>query len=158
MYLGIRMFFAVCAMLGLAAFFVFYNFRAEIRPSVHDVMEEVMIDSAYLMAELAAEPLQKNTLTTGDFAQQMANYRARKIDANIWGMSKETLDFRVLVIDTKGVVQFDSEKRDRGVSTAREHRVTTNTMHRRRRSTHRHRSCATARPSACYRSRNQPTP
>jgi two-component system, OmpR family, sensor histidine kinase CreC len=114
MYLGIRMFFAVCAMLGLAAFFVFYNFRAEIRPSVHDVMEEVMIDSAYLMAELAAEPLQKNTLTTGDFAQQMANYRARKIDANIWGMSKETLDFRVLVIDTKGVVQFDSEKRDLG--------------------------------------------
>jgi two-component system, OmpR family, sensor histidine kinase CreC len=114
MYLGIRMFFAVCAMLGVAAFFVFYNFRAEIRPSVHDVMEEVMVDSAYLMAEIAAEPLQKNALTTGDFAQQIANYRARKVDANIWGMSKETLDFRVLVIDVRGVVQFDSEKRDVG--------------------------------------------
>ena len=116
MYLGIRMFFAVCAMIGLAAFFVFYNFRAEIRPSVHDVMEEVMVDSAYLLAELAAEPLLRNTLTNvnGDFAQQLHNYRARKIDANIWGMAKETLDFRVLVIDAKGIVQFDSDERERG--------------------------------------------
>ena len=49
MYLGIRVFFAVIAMLGVAWFFVFNAFVHEIKP----IAREVMVDAAHLLAELA---------------------------------------------------------------------------------------------------------
>ena len=41
---------------GIAAFFVLRVFVVEIRPSVREVMEDVMVDSANLLAEVAALP------------------------------------------------------------------------------------------------------
>ena len=53
MYLGIRVSFAVIAMLGEAWFFVFNAFVHEIKPIAREVMEEVIVDAAHLLAELA---------------------------------------------------------------------------------------------------------
>ena len=108
MYLGIRVFFAVIAMLGVAWFFVFNHFVREIKPIAREVMEEVMVDAAHLLAELATDDLVAGRINGGTFATRVKNYRARQIDANIWGVGKDTLDFQVLVTDARGVVMFDS--------------------------------------------------
>ncbi len=114
MYLGIRVFFAVITILGVAWFFVFNAFVHEIKPIAREVMEEVMVDAAHLLAELATDDLVAGRIADGAFAAHVKNYRARQVDANIWGVGKDTLDFHVLVTDARGVVQFDSAGKAQG--------------------------------------------
>jgi two-component system, OmpR family, sensor histidine kinase CreC len=109
MKLGIRLLFAFFLINGIAAFFVLRVFTAEIKPSVREVMEDMMVDTANILAELASDDLAAQRLQEGRFATHVRNYASRPIDAKIWGLSKQSLDFRVYVTDEKGVVQFDSE-------------------------------------------------
>jgi two-component system, OmpR family, sensor histidine kinase CreC len=114
MYLGIRMMFAGFVMLGVAMFFVLNTFVTEIRPSVREVTEEVMVDAAHLLAELAADDLAGGSIGSGRFAAHVRAYQQRQVNVAIWGIAKETLDFRVYVTDARGIVQFDSEGKDVG--------------------------------------------
>ena len=114
MHLGIRLLFGVFAILGLAAFFVLNVFVNEIKPSVREVMEEVMIDSANVLAELATTELAKGTINEGDFARAVKAYNARDPKAKVWGLEKNSVDFRVYVTDSAGIVRFDSENESVG--------------------------------------------
>jgi two-component system, OmpR family, sensor histidine kinase CreC len=109
MKLGIRLLFAFFVINGIAAFFVLRVFTAEIKPSVREVMEDMMVDTANILAELASDDLAAQQLQNGRFAANVRNYASRPIDAQIWGLSKQSLDFRVYVTDAQGVVLFDSE-------------------------------------------------
>jgi two-component system, OmpR family, sensor histidine kinase CreC len=109
MKLGIRLLFAFFLINGIAAFFVLRVFTAEIKPSVREVMEDMMVDTANILAEMVSDDLAANSLQDGRFATHVRDYARRPIDAQIWGLSKQSLDFRVYVTDAKGVVLFDSE-------------------------------------------------
>ena len=111
MRLGIRLLFAFFLINGIAAFFVLRVFMAEIKPSVREVMEDMMVDTANILAELASEDLATGKLVDGPFAQHVRRYATRPIDAAIWGFTKQSLDFRVTVTDAAGRVLFDSENR-----------------------------------------------
>ena len=118
MRLGIRLLFAFFLINGIAAFFVLRVFMAEIKPSVREVMEDMMVDTANILAELASEDLAAGRLAAGadnsstsPFAQHVRRYATRPIDAAIWGFSKQSLDYRIYVTDTTGRVLFDSENR-----------------------------------------------
>ncbi len=109
MKLGIRLLFAFFVLNGILAFFILRVFTAEIKPSVREVMEDMMIDTANILAELASDDLRQGKLADGQFAQQVRRYGGRPIDAKIWGLSKQSLDFRIYVTDDKGTVLFDSD-------------------------------------------------
>lgn len=113
MRLGIRLLFAFFVINGIAAFFVLRVFTAEIKPSVREVMEDMMVDTANLLAELASDDLASGRLRDGGatsaFARQVRNYASRPIDAGIWGFAKQSLDYRIYVMDASGRVLFDSE-------------------------------------------------
>ena len=120
MRLGIRILFGFFLITGLAGFFVLRIFMAEVKPSVREVMEDMMVDTANILAELASDDLANldklprlpdqpaPTLDSGRFATHVNNYARRPIDAKIWGLSKQSLDFRVYVTDARGKVVFDS--------------------------------------------------
>lgn len=108
MHLGIRILFGFFLITGLAGFFVLRIFVAEIKPSVREVMEDMMVDTANILAEVAADDLHAGTMAQGRFAKQVGAYARRPIDARIWGLDKQTLDFRVYVTDVRGTVVFDS--------------------------------------------------
>lgn len=118
MRLGLRLLFAFFLINGIAAFFVLRVFTAEIKPSVREVMEDMMVDTANLLAELASDDLASGRLAAGaedsDFARHVRRYAARPVDASIWGLSKQTLDFRIYVTDARGRVLFDTERRSVG--------------------------------------------
>ena len=119
MRLGIRLLFAFFLINGIAAFFVLRVFMAEIKPSVREVMEDMMVDTANILAELASDDLAAGRLaadvdsnsSASPFAQHVRSYATRPIDAAIWGFSKQSLDYRIYVTDTAGRVLFDSENR-----------------------------------------------
>lgn len=119
MKLGVRLLFVFFLLNGLAAVFVLWIFTAEIKPSVREVMEDMMVDTANILAELAGDELARGTLAKGRFAEHVRNYARRPIDARIWGLSKQSLDFRIYVTDSKGVVLFDSENVTQGQDNSR---------------------------------------
>ena len=108
MRLGIRLLFGFFLVTGLAAFFVLRVFMVEVKPSVREVMEDMMVDTANVLAVLAAPDLASGRMAQGRFAEQVRTYPSRVVDAKIWGLSKTSLDYRVYVTDTQGRVVFDS--------------------------------------------------
>ncbi|HRD98085.1 MAG TPA: two-component system sensor histidine kinase CreC, partial [Rubrivivax sp.] len=112
MHLGLRLLFAFVAITGLAAFFVLRVFVTEIKPSVGEVMEDLMVDTANLLAEVAAPELQGlpagAALQDGVLTAAVRRYVQRPVDMQIWGLNKTTLDLRVLLTDANGRVVFDS--------------------------------------------------
>jgi len=112
MRLGLRLFLAFFLITGLTAFFVLRVFLAEVKPSVREVMEDIMVDSANLLAELAAEDLalvaQGGKLAETRLARQLQDYAKRPVDARIWGLRKQSLDLRIYVTDGQGQVLLDS--------------------------------------------------
>ena len=109
MHLGIRLLFGFFLVTGLAAFFVLRVFVTEVKPSVREVMEDMMVDTANVLAELASDDLASGNMANGRFAERVTSYANRPIDAKIWGLSKQSLDYRVYVTDVRGLVLFDSE-------------------------------------------------
>jgi two-component system, OmpR family, sensor histidine kinase CreC len=118
--LGIRLLAGFFLITGLAAFFVLRVFVAEVKPSVREVMEDMLVDTANLLAEQAADDLAVlapgGTLEASRFAQRVQDYAARPIDARIWGLSKRSLDLRVYVTDATGRVVFDAGSRSGAAS------------------------------------------
>jgi two-component system sensor histidine kinase CreC len=112
MKLGLRLFFGFFLITGLAAFFVMRVFVAEVQPSVREVMEDLMVDTAHILAELAADDLAAmpagGDLRDSGFARQLRAYRERPVQAQIWGLNKQSLDYRVYLTDAKGRVVFDT--------------------------------------------------
>ncbi len=109
MRLGLRLLFGFFLVTGLAGFFVLRVFVAEVKPSVREVMEDMMVDTANILAELASDDLAQGAMQSGRFAAHVRNYARRPIDAAIWGLNKQSLDFRIYVTDARGTVLFDSD-------------------------------------------------
>ena len=111
MHLGLRLFFGFLVITGLAAFFVMRVFVAEVKPSVREVMEDILVDTANLLAEEAAADLAAmppgGDLRGSRFASAARAYAGRSIDAQIWGLHKRRLDLRIYVTDAAGRVVLD---------------------------------------------------
>ena len=112
MRLGLRLLFAFFVITGLAGFFALQVFQSEVKPSAREVMEDALADTANLVAEQAGAELRAmppgGTLQDSRLAQQVAAYRRRPVDIQIWGLHKRTLDLRIYVTDATGRVVLDS--------------------------------------------------
>ena len=109
MKLWARVFLGYFLIVGLSGWFLLRVFVNEVKPGVRDAVEDVMVDTAQLLAELARDDLLAGRLPKGRFAQSVEAYRLRPIKATIWGLEKQTLDFRIYVTDAGGIVLYDSE-------------------------------------------------
>ena len=90
---------------GLAGVFIQRVFLAEAKPAVRQAIEDTLVDTANILAELAADD---------NFASRVREYSHRDINAKIWGFRKTTRDYRIYVTDLKGIVLFDSTGRALG--------------------------------------------
>ena len=111
MKLWARVFLGYFLIVGLAGWFLLRVFVSEVKPGVRDAVEDVMVDTAHLLAELARDDLLAGRLPGGRFAESVEAYRRRPVRATIWGLEKQTLDFRIYVTDAQGIVRYDSERK-----------------------------------------------
>ncbi len=100
-------------LVGLAAWFVLTIFVDEVKPGVRQAMGDSLVDTANVLAELAANDVKNGNIISGNFVQSLAQYQARanypnKSLADISGVRKQTADYRVYITDGKGIVIFDS--------------------------------------------------
>jgi two-component system, OmpR family, sensor histidine kinase CreC len=114
MRIGLRILIGYFFIVGLAAWFVLNVFIQEVKPGVREAQEDALVDTAQLLAELVGNDMKAGTLHTSALAKQMQTYAQRRVDANIYGIVKETLDYRIYITDHRGIVLFDSDGRDIG--------------------------------------------
>ena len=115
MKISLKIFLGYFLLVGLAAWFVLYIFVDEVKPGVRQAMEDSLVDTANVLAELATNDVNNGLIESGDFAQGLAQYQARanqpnSTPADIWGVKKQAADYRVYITDAKGMVIFDSTK------------------------------------------------
>ena len=113
MKISLKIFLGYFLLVGLAAWFVLTIFVDEVKPGVRQAMEDTLVDTANVLAEMAANDVKTGTIQTGNFAKSIAQYqvRATKVTtstANISGIKKQSADYRVYITDAKGMVIFDS--------------------------------------------------
>ena len=108
MNIAIRLFLGFFLVVGVAAWFVLNIFSKEVQPGVRQAAEDVLVDTAHLLAELAAPELAAGRIADGNFARAVAAAIGRTPNASIWGVSKESVDLRVYLTDARGILVFDS--------------------------------------------------
>jgi two-component system sensor histidine kinase CreC len=114
MKIGLRIFLGYFLIVALAAFLLMRVFVAEVKPGVRQAMEDTLVDTANVLAELATADFLAGHINDGQFAQRIRAMRAREVDADIWGRRKRGMSYRVYVADARGIVVFDSAGRDVG--------------------------------------------
>ena len=108
MKISLKIFLGYFVLVGLAAWFVLTIFVDEVKPGVRQAMEDTLVDTANVLAELAANDVKSGNITNGNFAQGLNQYQARATKADIWGIRKQTADYRVYITNASGIVIFDS--------------------------------------------------
>jgi len=119
MRLGVRVLLAFFLIVALAAYLLLSTFLQEVKPGVKQGMEVALVDTANLLAELAAPELRAGTLAEGRFAEAVGAYRERNPQARIFGVAKRRSEFRVYVTDERGRVVFDSDGTPAGTDYSR---------------------------------------
>ena len=114
MNLALRIFLGYFLIVALAALLLARVFVAEVKPGVRQAMEDTLVDTANVLAELATDDFLAGRIAEGRFAQRVRALRERDIGAEIWGFDKRAANYRVYVTDARGIVVFDSEGRDVG--------------------------------------------
>jgi len=119
MRIGLRVFLGYFAIVALAALLLARVFVAEVKPGVRQSMEDTLVETANVLAELATDDFLAGHINDGRFAQRVKNVQARDLGAEIWGFAKRSAATRVYVTDARGIVVFDSAGRDVGKDYAR---------------------------------------
>lgn len=106
--ISLKIFLGYFLLVGLAAWFVLTIFVNEVKPGVRQAMEDSLVDTANVLAALAANDVISNQIQSGSFAKGLAQYQSYATKADIWGVAKKTADYRVYITNAQGIVIFDS--------------------------------------------------
>ncbi|MDQ5915062.1 MAG: two-component system, OmpR family, sensor histidine kinase CreC [Pseudomonadota bacterium] len=109
MNIAIRLFIGYFLIVGLAAWFIVNIFAKEVEPGVRQATEDALVDTANVLAELAAEDLAHGRIASGSFAAAVRAALDRRMQASIYGVVKESVEIRVYLTDHRGLVVYDSE-------------------------------------------------
>lgn len=115
MRFSLRIFLGFFLLVGLMAVLVFEVLRAEVRPVVRQSVEEVLVDTSQLLAELVRDDLVAGRIDEGRFSRAFDRLGARDPTALIRDIEKRRVELRVYVVDAQGIVVYDSTGRDIGV-------------------------------------------
>lgn len=84
-------------------------FSGQVVPRVQQSVEEMLVQTANLLAEVAAREMRAAPGKAADIGAMFQSYRQRRFEARIYGTQKNDPDLRVYVTDQQGRVLFDSQ-------------------------------------------------
>ena len=114
MKIGLRILLGYFMIVGLAAWFLLNVFMEQVKPGVRSTLEDTLVDTSQLLANLVAPDMRAGTLADSPVLARMQDYARHGVDININGVRKQTLDYRIYITDRRGIVLFDSSGRDVG--------------------------------------------
>lgn len=114
MRLGLRLLLGYFIIVAVAAFFVFNIFVKEIKPGVRRATEDTLVDTAQVLAAVAAQDMDDGRITDGKLATALAQMNRQPVNAKISGLNKKRVEYQVYVTDEKGIVLYDSTGKNTG--------------------------------------------
>ncbi len=85
------------------------HFLSEVEPQTFQATEEVMVDTANLLAELVGKDVHDGNFKADDLRQAFAGAHGRVLEARIFEHMKRSVGIHAYLTDAKGVVIFDSD-------------------------------------------------
>lgn len=117
--IGLKVFLGYFLLVGISGWFIMNIFVNEIKPGVQQTLEDSLVDTSVLLAELASIEVINNEINIGNFAKSVQQYRDKRLNAQISGFNKLHTDYRVYITDITGKVIFDSHGDDLGADYSR---------------------------------------
>ncbi len=111
--LSVRVFLVYFTLIGVAAYWGFNVVSSQVKPTIRQVTEESLVESANLLAEFAGPVLQDATVKK-EFTKHVEAFIKRQYQATIFGVKKESTSTRIYITDKQGIVIFDSEHKALG--------------------------------------------
>ena len=118
----VRFFVGYVVVTAVAVLLAMKLFSDQMVPGVRQSVEETLVQTANLLAEMAAAEMTPARAGRAGVASIEAVFRAyekRRFDARIYGVLRDEPDLRVYVTDQAGRVVFDSRGRDVGADYSR---------------------------------------
>ena len=109
MKIGLRILLGYFLIVGLASWFVLNVFVEEVKPGVRATLEDTLVDTAQLLAQLVAEDVKAGDLSHAAILSRMQNYARRSVDVKISGVRKASLDYRITMTDLNQKRLFRSD-------------------------------------------------
>lgn len=115
MKLGVRLLLSYFLIVGLMTYFLSNYVYTEVKPLLRQSVEETLVDSANMLAEIIAASSEGPALSLdAGLRDALTGFTQRRPEAGIWTLRKTFIDMHVYVTDDKGVVVFDSRGMDEG--------------------------------------------
>ena len=90
------------------------NITSELVPGMRQSLEEVLVDTANLLAEVVEDEVAQNKITSGEFSRKMDIFIQRRINSRISSLQKRDSNIMVYITDANGIVIYDSTGKDLG--------------------------------------------
>ena len=111
-----RIFLGIILLFGVGFYFLIDFIVDDIELRYRESTEEPLVDTARVLASIAAETAQNGRVNTDLFRKIFADIHAQRFSAQIFGLIKTHVDLRVYMTDRAGLVMFDSDAgRDEGM-------------------------------------------
>ena len=107
MKIGIRILLGYFLIVGVAALLLVSVFVEQVRPGVRFTMEDMAADTAQLLAGMVAPDLRDGSFESTTLARLQAATQ-RPVSADIGGVAKHGIGYRIYITDAQGIVRFDS--------------------------------------------------
>ncbi|MGL4400994.1 MAG: two-component system sensor histidine kinase CreC [Luteolibacter sp.] len=89
------------------------HFLAEVEPQTFQGTEEVMVDTANLLAEIVEKEVGKHAFEPDELREAFHGSHSRVLEARIYDHMKRKVGIHVYLTDSRGIVIFDSENGSR---------------------------------------------
>lgn len=110
-----RLFLGILLAVGVGFAFVVDWVVDDLTPQYRESTEEPLVDTARILAEIAAATATQGRVQEGLFRTAFRRVAERPFTAQIYDLNKTRVDFRVYITDMRGIVLFDSDHgRDEG--------------------------------------------
>lgn len=110
----VRFFLGYVIVTAVAVLLAMKLFSDQLVPGVRQSVEEMLVQTANLLAEMAGQELGNGRFSPAGIESVFHDYEKRRFEARIYGVRKNDPDLRIYVTDHLGRVLFDSRSTDVG--------------------------------------------
>ena len=104
-----RIFLGIFFLLGVGFYFLIDLVVKDIKPRYRESTEEPIVDSARVLAAIAATTARQGKIDVELFRNSFEKVRSESFVARIYDLLKTRVDLRVYITDRDGIVLFDSD-------------------------------------------------
>ncbi len=109
-----RIFIGYFLVIGICCYLLMSTFIKEVRPSILQAVEILMIDMSHLMAEIIEQDLENGQIKLDAISESIMQYNHRRFQSKVYNLTKEQADLQFYVTNHKGIVVYDSRAKDTG--------------------------------------------